>query len=59
MCSKRRSAAAPPRRRALRRPERSRRWAQARAVQAVLWGRRHADPPQVVRVAELIAELLV
>ncbi|MFE3765092.1 aminoglycoside phosphotransferase family protein [Streptomyces sp. NPDC059104] len=39
-------------------PERSRRWAQARAVQASLWGRKHGDPDWVIGMSDRIANLL-
>jgi streptomycin 6-kinase len=37
---------------------RARRWSQLRATQAALWGRRYADPPEVLAASETIATLL-
>ncbi len=39
--------------------DRARRWSQARATTAALWGRRYGDPAQVIRASDRIAELLV
>jgi streptomycin 6-kinase len=39
--------------------DRARRWAQARAVTAALWGRRYGDPAWVVQSCDQIAELLL
>jgi streptomycin 6-kinase len=39
--------------------DRARRWAQARAVTAAHWGRRHDDPAWLVRFTDRVAELLV
>ncbi|KIF74573.1 kinase [Streptomyces sp. 150FB] len=36
--------------------ERAGRWAQARATEAALWGRRYGDPPEIVQLSDLIAE---
>jgi streptomycin 6-kinase len=38
--------------------DRARRWAQARAVQAALWGRRHREPDWLIRATDQLADSL-